>query len=577
MIPSDKLILRIREFLEREEGENAAAIASWGLARPDLDDVTRANLLAFKAHAIMILGDPQEAGRLLDEAQGMAATPEIVLIGVELLLALQDHNKALGLLEGNWELISNDSRAYVLRARVLAACNEIDEALALLDELTQQENIPRGTFRALSQILIFWFGGDVALEAARRAALGGYPTSTDLLLYGQTLLDVKKGQEAFDAFEGAFYLHPGAVGSLLGAFESLIQIRHYEHAMRLVDLMLTSPMIPGLMRIELTKALILLGRNNDAARISYEVLKQSPQEFSALISLAMLANHEGRVDDTKLFLDRIDKAENNEIVARIKAEYFLRRGEWQNAWKIIMPFLRPIGPPAPPSIPSLLPGADLKDVRILIRACHPFRFLGLTPALRKQGATVHILTHPNERDAIACVTEEPIITPDKCQAEDFDFVIEDIRLPLMTTDMMWPQPSQPADKKKQSIGLALKQPYGTGPGFDLPETVVHDIQERLKNLGYEMIILEEGSLVDYLDTIKALDGVVIAIDGPLMDLAAGLGITTVLLASLVTDPLWLSPLGEQYYPALRVVRQPQYNSWEGVAEKVENIFKERID
>ena len=243
MLDEKRLLFRIQELLEYEDYEDIITLTNWLLARLDLGKETRANALAYKARAVMHIGDLEAAATLVDEAKALALTVEVITVALELLLLIQEPQQAKTYLEAHWSTLQQDNRTLILTARILLGCHEVESALRLLKELSTQQEPPRGTFRLLAETLLKYFGGAAGLDEARRAALGGYPTARDMMLYGQALAEVGRPHEAFSAFETALFLKPDALMAFLGAFQALMQLRCYQHAENILNMLTPKPYI----------------------------------------------------------------------------------------------------------------------------------------------------------------------------------------------------------------------------------------------------------------------------------------------------------------------------------------------
>ena len=583
LISDRRLLLRIRELFELEEWEAAVALISWGLNRPQTPSDTYATYLALKAYCLLAGGNLKEAAQIVDEAKIVMVNSEVVTAAIEVLLVAEKAEEAEQLLENHWDILEKDPKSSILAARVFASRDDIDTAIQVLENLAEEEEPPRGTFRALAEMKLACWGPEEALDYARRAAMSGYPCARDMILYGQILLEVERAHEAFAAFETAIYLKPTATTAYLSAVHSLIRLRSYDHAERLSEFILSSP-ASSIITLELTKILLLLGRTPQAAKLNHQILQKSANDVQALLGLTLLALHEGRYKEVSSLLQRVSSIpehtaqEYQDSIIRLRAEYSLLAGDLQSSWEYGLPLLRAEGPAWPSEIKLYSEEQPLQGLRLLVRLCHPIRFLGFVPWLEEEGAYVTLLVHPPHRRPLEELTSLPMITSQECEADAFDALLDDLRLPLICPRTCWtikPRPIRPPFR----IGLALDTKEGKGPLFDIPDSLIETVQTRLTDHGFILHPLSDFQNMDekLFETLLGLGGLLTS-DHLLMDFAAARGIETVLLSSRLGDPIWRAPLKENaiYSDNFHSVHQSQNGSWDGVDERIISIFASRL-
>ena len=338
------------------------------------------------------------------------------------------------------------------------------------------------------------------------------------------------------------------------------------------------------MIIEIVKALLLLGRSEEAANLTQQALQQEMQQQQQqkqpinphiLLATALTFLFEGLIKEAYSYLKQINIQEHlqDEYIQRTYAEYILlSSGNISQAWSLLLPFLRISGPNWPPSIPMYQKDTTLKvGMRLLIRLCHPIRFLGFIPWFIEKGLKVSVLVAEEQRELIERILPSPmILTTKECNSEDFDYIIDDMKLPTLTSQVSWYTSIKYNPTKK--IGLYLFQEEGIGPGLDLPESLEQEVFKLFQTRGYNLTFLDEkDNPKDILPILDTLQGVIVS-EGFLADYSAALGIPAVFVGSLLVDSFWRSPKIHEFYPALRVVIQKAYGNWEGIAENIVQTF-----
>lgn len=369
-----------------------------------------------------------------------------------------------------------------------------------------------------------------------------------------------------------------------------------------------SPQHPQL-RAALGAMLLEVGRLSEAAAELATALRAAPSEVRTTVLLARLLRRQGRLDAAQTAIDRaIDMTGAGPVEQAMAAELLMLRGRYAEAWQRLAPIMDQTGPRL--NVPNLSPEADLKGqaVRLIaMDAANSLFAARFVAVLAARGAELTVICPPplaalfESVEGVTAATPTPNLDLAALVADGEPSAILD-SLPCrmhVTPDepattfpvfRVPPAETPPATEGRRRVGVWWE---GRGPGRTLPETLI-GIE------GIELVSLQTGAMRDaaraLLDRpeiadhggaigdfrdlaaeIAAVD-VMIVPDGPVAQLAGGLGVETWVLTDRDGSWNWGSDAQPSaWYPNSRTFQQSTDATWSAALDALRTALQPPVE
>ncbi len=373
--------------------------------------------------------------------------------------------------------------------------------------------------------------------------------------------------------------------------------------------------------IKLGTALRETGRLNDAEDALNHALSISPDNPGACFAMAMLHRDANRPEQAIEFFKQIWDAKGESDKAKPvlinesrwwTAIALLQQGRYTEAWPFYESRLKLKRVPQPKVRGPQWSGEPLEGKRILLayeqRFGDAIHFIRFAPELKKRGATV-IAEAPVALSSLFELADGvDKVKPVKGDDVPYDFCLPLTSIPAVlnigisdipneTPYIHLPKSSQvdlPGDPEKLRVGRvwagkpnpdrSIPLPF-LAPVFEHPDIDCYSFQtgERRKDLlnhrlGWLVYDLSR-SFNDFLGSARLLQemDLVITIDSAPVHLCGALGIPTWLLLRHFSDWRWgLDSDSTPWYPSVRLFRQAQPDSWEGISTQLRHALDQWI-
>lgn len=363
-------------------------------------------------------------------------------------------------------------------------------------------------------------------------------------------------------------------------------------------------LVPKNPRLQAALGTLLLETGNlaEAGRELAAATRGDPNDPGIPLALACLMRRQGRLDAALTAAERAVSLQKGLGSADLPlAELLLMLCRYDEAWPRLAELAQ--RSPRPYSEPDLGPGADLHgaDLRLIATDAATSLFAArFLPHLAARGASPSIVCPPPLARLMATVpgvckvvsaasVEIPAASSDDPSIAFLDDLPRLIRATPQTVERQGPAfaVELPAGSRRGNSGVRRVGIWweGPGPGDALPLALTGVGGVRLVSLqngaaGAAKPPTPTGSdvenpgasIVDYLDLAAAILDVdlMIAPDGPVAHLAAGLGVETWVLVD--RDGSWYWPLAEglpsPWYPTSRSFRQSPDGTWSTALERL---------
>lgn len=546
----------------------------------------------------------------------------VALKGGETARALELVGHAVAIAPNDGECVGNLGVVYLARNELAQAEDCLSRALDLAPDRAELHANMASLYLARGDAAMALVAQRRAVELAPEDAGQAFNLANALAAAGRTT-------DAVEAYEAVLALLPGHVGALnnlsvlhkqagdLDAAEALLAEARLQDPLNpellanhadllllrgrreeaLATMKCAAGLAPGdpRLRAALGSMLLELGRLTEAATELATAMRAAPSDAGIALTLARLLRRQGRLDAAQTTIERVaGLAAEAPAVHALAAELLLLRGRYEEAWDRLAGLPSSVPLPEPDlSNDAELTGRPIRLVAVDAAASlFAARFL---PVLAARGAKPVVLCPPllapllETVSGVAEAVPSPHLDLTALAADGVPTMLLD-RLPLRlrATPERWPAAfpvfavaSAPAADAQggRRIGIWWE---GAGPGEALPAALCGGDRVALVSLQTgpareqacalldRQNIVDRGEAIsDYRDLAVEIAGldVVIASDGPVAHLAAGLGVETWVLVDRDGSCYW--PAGgapSPWYPNSRSFAQAADGSWTAALE-----------